>query len=74
MKNDKTVTLRLSEDLLRKLYYISDAEHRTPNNHIIFLLRQNISYFERTHGKISAQALRDVDIDRVDDKDREGDE
>ena len=76
MKNDKTVTLRLSEDLLRKLYYISDAEHRTPNNHIIFLLRQNIAYFERTHGKISAQALRDVDIDidRADDKDKETEE
>ena len=62
MKNDKTVTLRLSDDLLRRLCYVADAEHRTPNNHMIHLLRQNIAYFERVHGKISPQALRDIDV------------
>ena len=72
MKNDKTIPLRLSDDMLRRLYYIADAEHRTPNNHIVFLLRQNIAYFERTHGKIPPQALRDINIDR--DKDPPPDE
>ncbi len=62
MKNDKTIALRLSDDMLRRLCYIAAAENRTPNNHIIYLLRQNISYFERTHGKIKPQELADVDI------------
>lgn len=69
MKNDKTVKVRLSDDLCRRLYYIANAEHRTPNNHIIHMLRQNIAYFERVHGKIPPQALRDVNIDSDDNDD-----
>ena len=63
MKNDKEFTLKLSADLLRRLYYIADAEHRTPNNHIIHLLRQNIAYYERVHGKIPADALGSISLD-----------
>ncbi len=62
MKNDKNMTLRLSDDLLRRLYYIAAAEKRTPNNHILHMLRQNIAYFERVHGKIPESALRAIDI------------
>ena len=39
------LTVRLPEDVLRKLIYISEAEGRTPNNHILMLLRNNIQYF-----------------------------
>ncbi len=62
MKNDKTFEVKLSDDLLRRLYYIAAAEKRTPNNHIIHMLRQNIAYYERVHGKISDAALRAVEI------------
>lgn len=61
MKNDKTFELKLSDDLLRRLYYIAAAEKRTPNNHIIYMLRQNIAYYERVHGKISENELRSVE-------------
>ena len=61
MKNDKEYNLKLSPELYGKLLYIANAEHRTPNNHIIFLLRQNIAYYERVHGKIPADALRDIE-------------
>ena len=63
MKNDKEYTLRLSDDLLRRLYYIAEAERRTPNNHILHLLRQNIAYYERVHGKIPADALREIKLE-----------
>lgn len=62
MKNDKTFNIKLSDDLLRRLYYIAAAEKRTPNNHIIYMLRQNIAYYERVHGKITDAALRAVEI------------
>lgn len=62
MKNDKTFNVKLSDDLLRRLYYIAAAEKRTPNNHIIYMLRQNIAYYERVHGKITDAALRSVEI------------
>ena len=62
MKNSYEVNIKLSEDLLRKLLYISEAEGRTPSNQFTFMLRNNISYFERTKGRISTDALRKIDI------------
>lgn len=62
MKNDREFMVKLSDELLRRLYYIAEAEHRTPNNHIIYLLRQNIAYYERVHGKIRPEELRDIPI------------
>ena len=62
MKNQPEINVRLSEDLLRKLIYISEAEGRTPNNQFIFMLRNNIQYFERTKGRIDQSKLAAIDI------------
>ncbi|MBQ7848027.1 MAG: hypothetical protein IJ344_07035 [Clostridia bacterium] len=62
MKNQPEMTLRIPEDLLRKLLYVSDAEGRSPNNHILMLLRNNVQYFERAKGRIDQNALRNIDI------------
>ncbi len=52
----------MSEELARKLLYISAAEGRTPNNQFMFMLRGNIQYFERTKGKIPADKLAAIDL------------
>ena len=62
MKNQHEITVRLSEDLLRKLIYISEAEGRTPNNQFIFMLRNNIQYFERAKGRFDNAKLQKIDI------------
>jgi hypothetical protein len=62
MKQTYTVPVRLSEDLIRKLIYVSEAEGRSINNQFTMLLRNNIQYFERSKGRISPDALRAVDI------------
>ncbi len=62
MKQNYTVPVRLSEELLRKLIYISAAEGRTPNNQFTFMLRNNIQYFERTKGKIPQSELAKIDL------------
>ena len=62
MKNSFHVDIKLSEDLLRKLLYISEAEHRTPSAQFAFMLRNNISYFEKTKGRISDAELRKIDL------------
>ena len=62
MKNGYNVNIKLSEDLLRKLIYISEAEGRNPSSQFTFMLRNNIAYFERTKGRISPDALKKVDI------------
>ena len=62
MKNQYTVKVTLSEDLLRKLLYVSEKENRTPNNQFTFMLRNNVQYFEKTKGRISPTDLKSVDI------------
>ena len=68
MKNQAEISVRLSDDLLRKLIYISEAEGRTPNNQFIFMLRNNIQYFERTKGRIDPSKLAAIDISEYIDK------
>ncbi len=62
MKNGYSINIRLSEDMLRRLIYISQAENRSPSNQFNFMLRNNIAYFERTKGKIPEAKLREIDI------------
>lgn len=69
MKNSYNVNIKLSEDLLRKLLYISEAEGRNPSSQFTFMLRNNISYFEKTKGRISDKDLRAIDISEYEQKD-----
>ena len=62
MKNSYSINIKLSEDMLRKLLYVSNAENRTPTNQFNFMLRNNIAYFERTKGKIPDAKLKEIDI------------
>ena len=62
MKNNCSVTIKLSEDMLRKFLYVSNADNRTPTNQFNFMLRNNIAYFERTKGKIPEAKLKEIDI------------
>jgi hypothetical protein len=62
MKNQYEVKIKLSEELMRKLLYVSEAEGRTPNNQFIFMLRNNIQYFERTKGRIDSAKLSKIDL------------
>ena len=62
MKNQPELSIRIPEDVLRKLLYISSAEGRSPNNHILMLLRNNIQYFERAKGRLDPAKLREIDI------------
>ena len=62
MKQTYTIPVRLSEDLLRKLLYVSEAEGRTPNNQFVLMLRNNSQYFERAKSKIPASELAKIDI------------
>jgi len=62
MKNGYSIEIKLSEDLLRKLLYVSEAEHRTPSAQFNFMLRNNIAYFEKTKGRIPESELRKIDL------------
>ena len=62
MKQSYTVPVRLSEDLLRKLIYISEAEGRTPQAQFTLMLRNTIQYHERAKAKIPPAELQKIDI------------
>ena len=62
MKTQPEMTLRIPDDLLRKLLYVSSAEGRSPNNHILMLLRNNVQYFERAKGRIKPADLQKLDL------------
>lgn len=68
MKNQYEVKVRLSEDLMRKLIYVSEAEGRTPNNQFVFMLRNNIQYFERTKGRLDSSKLAKIDLSEYEEK------
>ncbi len=62
MKNSPEVTVRISEDLLKKLIYVSEKEGRSLNNQLLMLARNSIAYFERAKGRIPADKLANIDI------------
>ena len=62
MKQSYTVPVRLSEDLLRKLIYISESEGRTPQAQFTLMLRNTIQYHERAKSKIPPAELARIDI------------
>ncbi len=53
MKNQKTVTVRISEEILSKLAFVSQSEGRSLNNQFLLLARNSIAYFEKNKGKIT---------------------
>ncbi len=50
----KSVSIRMEEEMLKKLAYVADYEGRSVNSHVLVLIRQNIQSFEREHGAITA--------------------
>ena len=60
MKNQKNVTLRISDELLEKLYFVAKSEGRTLNNELLLLARNSIAYFERTKGRITPAQLASI--------------
>ena len=62
MKKECKIETRMSEDLMRKLSLISKKEGRSINNQFLYLLRNNIQYFERTHGRLNNAELAAEDI------------
>ena len=74
MKQQYEIGIRLSDDLLRRLLYISEAENRSPSAEIAFLLRNNAAYFERAKGKIDTKKLASYDLTpyRVEERPRTG--
>ena len=62
MKKNIILKIKLSEDVARKLAYVSKNEGMTLQNEINSMIRQKIQYFERVKGNIKSQDIQGVDM------------
>ena len=62
MKQNYSIEIKLSEDLLKKILFVADAENRSPAAQFAFMVRNNVAYYEKTKGRISANDLAKIDI------------
>jgi len=59
MKKQKHIGIRISDELLHyKLHYIAGYEGRSANNLILYLIKQCIKDFEKTHGEIKPEQTK----------------
>jgi len=58
----KSVSIRIEEEMLKKIGYVADYEGRSVNSHILVLVRENIKAFEAAHGKIEGHISPDVNV------------
>lgn len=62
MKNEYEFTLRMNAEMMKKFLFVSEKEGRTPNNQFLFMLRNNVAYYEKTKGKIKPAELAEIDL------------
>lgn len=58
----KSVSIRIEEEMLRKLSYVADYEGRSVNSHVLALIRENIRSFEKIHGPAEAAITPDINV------------
>jgi predicted DNA-binding protein len=52
MKVEKSLSIRIYPEKLKKLHYVADYEGRSASGQINYLIRKNIEEFERNMGEI----------------------
>lgn len=57
MKTKEEFSVRIDSDLYKKLIYVASKENNNLNNHMLHLIRTNVQYFEKVHGKINTQNI-----------------
>ena len=58
----KSVSIRIEEEMLKKIAYVADYEGRSVNSHILVLIRENIKKFEAVNGKIDGEICPDENV------------
>lgn len=58
----KSVSIRIEEEMLKKIGYVADYEGRSINSHILVLVRESIRTFEEKHGTIEGTIQPDINV------------
>ena len=51
----RSVSIRIEEEMLKKISYVADYEGRSINSHILILIRNSIKAFEVENGQIDLE-------------------
>lgn len=70
MKNNFKLDFKVSEELLRKFLLVCEKEKRTPSAQFAFMVRNNVAYYEKTKGRISASELQKIDVSDYEESDK----
>lgn len=57
MKTKEEFTVRIDSELYKKLIFVAQKENNSLNNHLLHMIRQNVQYFEKVHGRINTQNI-----------------
>ena len=57
MKSKEEFTVRIDGELYKKLLYVAGEDTGNLNNHMLRMIRSNVQYFEKIHGKINTQNI-----------------
>lgn len=58
----KSVSIRIEDEMLKKIGYIADYEGRSVNSHVLVLIRDCIKRFEEENGPIEGSIAPDVNV------------
>ncbi len=58
----KSVSIRIEEEMLKKLAYVADYEGRSINSHILVLIRSDIQKFEKEIGPIEGELQPAINV------------
>lgn len=58
MKQKCEFSVRLDNELYKKLIYVAEKENNNLNNHMLHMIRQNVQYYEKVHGRINTAQIK----------------
>lgn len=58
----KSVSIRIEEEMLKKISHVAEYEGRSVNSHILVLIRNSIKNFEDENGKIDGDISPDSNV------------
>lgn len=61
----KSLSIRIEEEMLKKIAFVADYEGRSTNSHILVLIRKSIKEFEAEHGDIEEDIRADSNVKPV---------
>ena len=58
----KSASIRIEEEMLKKLAYVAEYEGRSVNSQVLVLIRKSVKAFEDANGTIGGSVTPDLNV------------